>query len=169
MRVWGESQSKSIFLGALVLVTICFAVTGRLLWEGEARADEKISGERVAGVEDGPSGDLVQRYVDQYGDLSCSDFENQEQSQAIFELDQIVFGDALDADVDGTACDEEDFFVEQSSPRENPDSNSSSRPRGELLRAGGPGEGPVPLMPGGGCPGEYPVESETACYASNGE
>lgn len=147
----------------VVLATICFSVAGHLALEGEARADEK----------DGTSGDLVQRYVDQYGDLSCSDFENQEQAQAIFELDQIVFGDALDADVNGTACDEEDFFVERSS-RENPDSNSSSsrlrgQPRGELLRAGGSGEGPVPPMPGGGCPREYPVEREAACYASSGE
>jgi hypothetical protein len=33
-----------------------------------------------------------------------------------------------------------------------------------LLEAGGPTDGPVPAMPGGGCPKEYPDESSGACY-----
>ena len=33
-----------------------------------------------------------------------------------------------------------------------------------LLEAGGPTSGPVPVMPGGGCPEEYPVERSGACY-----
>jgi hypothetical protein len=33
-----------------------------------------------------------------------------------------------------------------------------------LLEAGGPEHGPVPAMPGGGCPEEYPVERSGACY-----
>jgi hypothetical protein len=33
-----------------------------------------------------------------------------------------------------------------------------------LLEAGGPQYGPVPAMPGGGCPKEYPVERSGACY-----
>ena len=33
-----------------------------------------------------------------------------------------------------------------------------------LLEAGGPTDGPVSAMPGGGCPKEYPVESSGACY-----
>ncbi len=32
-----------------------------------------------------------------------------------------------------------------------------------LLEAGGPMDGPVPAMPGGGCPEEYPVERSGAC------
>lgn len=40
------------------------------------------------------------------------------------------------------------------------------QPRGDvLLEAGGPERGPVPQMPGGGCPGEFPVESEGVCEA----
>jgi hypothetical protein len=34
----------------------------------------------------------------------------------------------------------------------------------DLLGAGGPTMGPVPLMPGGGCPEEYPVRLGDACY-----
>ncbi len=33
-----------------------------------------------------------------------------------------------------------------------------------LLEAGGPTEGPVPTIPGGGCPKEYPIERSGACY-----
>jgi cytoskeletal protein RodZ len=36
---------------------------------------------------------------------------------------------------------------------------------GDLFNAGGPAEGPVPPMPGGGCPSEYPVLKDGACYA----
>ena len=35
---------------------------------------------------------------------------------------------------------------------------------GDLLKAGGPSDGPVPLMPGGGCPEGYTIERAGACY-----
>jgi hypothetical protein len=34
----------------------------------------------------------------------------------------------------------------------------------DLFNAGGPSSGPVPLMPDGSCPAEYPVEQSGACY-----
>ena len=34
------------------------------------------------------------------------------------------------------------------------------------FNAGGPEDGPVPLMPGGECPVEFPVKKGTACYAT---
>lgn len=34
---------------------------------------------------------------------------------------------------------------------------------GSLLNAGGPTDGPVPPMPGGGCPREFPVETGEVC------
>jgi cytoskeletal protein RodZ len=48
-------------------------------------------------------------------------------------------------------------------------SSPSSAPTsegGNLFKAGGPRSGPVPLMPDGGCPFEYPVKRDGACYAS---
>jgi len=36
--------------------------------------------------------------------------------------------------------------------------------RDPLMDAGGPTAGPVPLMPDGGCPQEYPVRRDDACY-----
>lgn len=35
-----------------------------------------------------------------------------------------------------------------------------------LLEAGGPAEGPLPKMPSGGCPEEFPVKQSDACYAA---
>ena len=52
-----------------------------------------------------------------------------------------------------------------------PPTPSPSRPQpspnpGTLMEAGAPSEGPVPKMPGGGCPEEYPIEKGAGCYAS---
>ncbi|MDP9424988.1 MAG: hypothetical protein M3P37_02875, partial [Actinomycetota bacterium] len=35
---------------------------------------------------------------------------------------------------------------------------------GGLMEAGGPEYGPVPTMPGGGCPTEYPILKDGGCY-----
>ncbi len=36
--------------------------------------------------------------------------------------------------------------------------------KGDLFDAGGPADGPVPLMPDGSCPPEYRVKQSEACY-----
>lgn len=41
-----------------------------------------------------------------------------------------------------------------------------SPPPGPVFNSGGPSEGPVPVMPSGGCPREYPQQHGNACYAS---
>ena len=46
----------------------------------------------------------------------------------------------------------------------SPTTASPDRDRKPLMDAGGPTAGPVPLMPGGGCPEEYPVRRHGACY-----
>src|SRR5215212_8255431 len=40
-----------------------------------------------------------------------------------------------------------------------------SNQNGTLMKAGGSTYGPVPPMPGGGCPKEYPVERNKGCYS----
>ena len=50
------------------------------------------------------------------------------------------------------------------SPSPSTASPSPNQRRGSLMDAGGPSAGPVPLMPGGGCPEEYPVRRQEACY-----
>jgi hypothetical protein len=37
---------------------------------------------------------------------------------------------------------------------------------GSLMKAGGPSEGPMPPMPGGGCPQEFPTMRDGACYSA---
>ena len=43
-------------------------------------------------------------------------------------------------------------------------SPSTPSPNDRMLNSGGPARGPVPLMPGGECPPEYPVKKDGACY-----
>ena len=51
------------------------------------------------------------------------------------------------------------------SPQPSVDGGSQLLDRyGSLLEAGGPTSGPVPLMPDGGCPREFPTMRDGACY-----
>jgi hypothetical protein len=55
-------------------------------------------------------------------------------------------------------------------PRPTPPPQPSPTPQpnrdvGELMNAGGPEAGPVPKLPGGGCPEEFPQERGRACYS----
>jgi hypothetical protein len=94
------------------------------------------------------------------GDLyDCEDFTTPEEAQA-----QLLPGDpyGLDADNDGTACDELGGTAT---------GGTTGGPVGpldggndDLLDAGGPENGPVPLMPSGGCPAEYHIERGGLCY-----
>jgi hypothetical protein len=55
-----------------------------------------------------------------------------------------------------------------SAPASTPTPASPSqkpKPDGNLLDSGGPTTGPLPLMPNGGCPREFPVQRGQACYA----
>jgi hypothetical protein len=151
-------------------------MAGRVAWEtreaGEAK-DAEISVARAAQVKDGggrPGGSpaqervsadgndqgadqRVQQLLEQYGNnVECTDFENRQQAQEVFELDQILFGDALDSDINGMACDEENFFSRQINARQR------------LLEAGGSWDSPVPPIPNGGCPKEFPLQKGKGCH-----
>lgn len=173
----GRSSRAFVLCAAMVLAVMCVLV-GRLVWESKNTIRDTAGGQeetiplaRVAERGGGPDiaqstrsaqdeeeiaqvEQEIQQLTDTYGDVSCSDFNTQQQAQEVFELDQILFGDALDSDVNGIACDESDFFSKRRDSRE------------DLLEAGGPAEGPVPIMPTGGCPREFPVEEDGACYAA---
>jgi hypothetical protein len=48
-------------------------------------------------------------------------------------------------------------------------SSASASPKpSRTLDSGGPRYGPVPHLPNGGCPVEYPIEREDGCYTSHG-
>ncbi len=114
-------------------------MAGRVAWEPEDASEAKeakISVARAAQVEDedgggrlggspaqglAPNGESnqdadqrIQQLLDRYGNnVECTDFEDRQQAQKVFEADQIIFGDALDSDINGAACDEGDFFNRQ--------------------------------------------------------
>jgi hypothetical protein len=48
---------------------------------------------------------------------------------------------------------------------QQPGSQQGSQYQGDdLFDSGGPADGPVPLMPDGGCPEEFPIERGDACH-----
>ncbi len=50
------------------------------------------------------------------------------------------------------------------SPAPTTTATASPAPSDRMLESGGPADGPVPLMPGGECPSEYPLREDGACY-----
>jgi hypothetical protein len=93
-------------------------------------------------------------------------------------LDEGVPGASrLDPDGNGIACDElrgagggqaasAGSTAGSAAPQPSIDGGSSQvlDRYGSLLEAGGPTSGPVPLMPDGGCPREFPTMRHGACY-----
>jgi hypothetical protein len=79
----------------------------------------------------------------------------------------------LDPDGNGVACDQL-LRGGSSSPSASATSASASPspavssqsppPNSDLFNAGGPDGGPVPLMPDGTCPREFPAPRDGACY-----
>ena len=94
-------------------------------------------------------------------DLDCANFVTQEEAQEELERDPFD-PNVLDADDDGEAC-EESFGGGGDGQYDNPTSTSDPGAT-PLLESGGPQDGPVPAMPGGGCPEEFPVERNGACW-----
>jgi hypothetical protein len=57
--------------------------------------------------------------------------------------------------------------IQQPGPIQEPGPIQKPGPQqkaGQLMNAGGPADGPISLMPGGGCPAEFPTERDGACY-----
>jgi len=90
--------------------------------------------------------------ADQYAGSVCSDFTTQSEAQYVYELDEATFGDDLDSDVDGIACDE--VFGESDGAAQDTGGDD-----GTLMEAGGPEEGPLPPMPDGSCPAQFPFRA----------
>ena len=104
----------------------------------------------------------------------CASFGSQQSAQAELERDPSDPND-LDSDGNGRACDDYDYSAStttQSSPLpsspspSNPSPTPKPRPEGtrNLLDAGGPTNGPAPLMPDGTCPPEFPTEHNNLCF-----
>jgi len=124
----------------------------------------------------------------------CANFSSQKSAQTALErdpsdpnnLDTDGNGRACDDESDdGSSTVRESATLETTTPETtNPESTSPSspspsaaspsssspspkpRPQGDrtLLDAGGPTTGPIPLMPGGDCPPEFPTKHKGLCY-----
>ena len=121
----------------------------------------------------------------------CPDFQFQEDAQAVYEQDTSdpygldgPPGEGFEG-VQGVACEElpsrggddapgddiappertapEPITPRPTSPPPPPAPPPKPSP-GPLLKAGGPTDGPAPLMANGECPEEYPVKWDGACY-----
>ncbi len=70
-------------------------------------------------------------------------------------------------DPDGSDEDPDELDEEANGPRARSSDNDrrgDRESRRRLLEAGGPQDGPVPALPDGSCPTEFPVEQGNACY-----
>jgi hypothetical protein len=105
---------------------------------------------------------------DQY---DCASFGSQESAQAELDRDSSDPNN-LDPDGNGQACDDYPYGTSgtnSASPNSGSnDASASPKPsppqNDNLFDSGGPTNGPVPLMPNGGCPVEYPVQHNGLCY-----
>ena len=144
---------RMLVLAALVLVS---GVALRLAWEQLAHPTTPALAQSV-----------------QEGDLyDCPDFATQPEAQT-----QLLPGDpyGLDADNDGQACDTLPGGPTTGGTSTGGTTTGVTTTGGtttgpldggnqDLFNSGGPENGPVPLMPDGGCPAEYPVERADLCY-----
>lgn len=120
--------------------------------DNDGIACESLNGGSTGGGSGGGGGSSA--------DLDCSDFASQAEAQAEFDSDT-TDPNGLDADGDGEACEELGGGSESAPGNATADKDQYNN---DLMEAGGPASGPVPMMPGGACPVEYPVELDGACY-----
>jgi hypothetical protein len=118
---------------------------------------------------------------DQY---DCASFGSQESAQAELERNPDDPSN-LDPDSDGQACEDYEYGVDDGTTTTTTTSSASANAAvvdqyssasasaavvdqyqgvGGLFDSGGTAGGAVPLMPGGGCPAEFPTEIDGACY-----
>ena len=100
----------------------------------------------------------------------CASFGSQQSAQAELERNPSDPSN-LDPNGNGIACENYDYgfasasTTATSSPtvKATPTAAQSQDP-GKLFDSGGPTGGPVPLMPDGSCPPEFPIKQNGACY-----
>ena len=99
----------------------------------------------------------------------CADFATQEEAQAVYDQDPSdpygldgPIGETSDGEP-GVAC-EELASGGSPSPTPSPSSDPYQYSTTPLFESGGSSSGPVPPLPTGGCPGEFPVERDGGCW-----
>ena len=172
-RTFGQEgwlrHRRFLLKATAIALALSSVLTLRLGWEvaGERRADPfPIRQTPVASDTFDATAELAQ--AGQSGsengtDLDCEDFSSQEEAQSVLAADPSDPNN-IDQDRNGIPC--EDANLPSRSPASQYGSENVSE-QDDLLNAGGPDRGPVPLMPDGGCPEGYSVKREGACYVPN--
>jgi hypothetical protein len=130
---------------ALVLVV---GFTGRIAWESATAGPEPFTAVRAAQAQ---------------ADLDCADFATQQEAQATYDADPSD-PNGLDADSDGIACEENDDDGGGNGEEVTRPGDRNNRNDRDLMESGGTLAAPVPPLPGGGCPPEYPVSRRGYCH-----
>lgn len=139
-----------VVICAMVLVA---GFTGRIVWENAVAGPEPLAAVRAAQAQ---------------ADLDCADFATQAEAQAEFDADTSD-PNGLDADSDGLACEENagGGTTDDGSTADDPvvrPGDRNNRDDRDLMESGGSMAAPVPPLPGGGCPQEYPVPRRGYCH-----
>ena len=135
------SKSRTALLAAAILMLAAVAFSARMAWEAlpAASAQEDL--------------------------YNCDDFATQEEAQAVYDqYPSDPYG--LDAPIGETPDGEPGVACESLpgggggtlSPTPSPSPPEYQYSTAPLFESGGPEEGPVPTMPGGGCPEEFPKD-----------
>jgi len=142
---------------AVVMLVLTCGFTARVAWEFVAKPASTI---RTAQAQE--------------GDLDCSDFSTQAEAQAEYDRDPSD-PNRLDEDGDSIACESLPGGGGSSGGgagsgggaaqnQYNDGAATRDQGNGDLMNAGGLATGPVPPMPDGGCPVEFPIKRDGACY-----
>lgn len=96
-----------------------------------------------------------------YSSVGASSVANAQESE---EDTDSSSGNAADGQYSTSSGSQEATTAEDRETTSSPTSDQYADGKGSLLEAGGPSEGPVPKMPDGGCPAEFPVEKPDGCH-----
>ena len=163
-----SSTKKPAIAVALILLIGC-ALIARLTWElaGDPAAPTPIDASFASSRGGGSGAELAQANTtgDGAADLDCEDFSSQQEAEATLNADPSDPNN-IDEDGDGVPCEGENLPDASQGPSGQQATGAQYQGDASLMNAGGPPKGPVPLMPDGNCPKEYPVERSGACYTS---
>jgi hypothetical protein len=158
-------------MAVTLIVLIGCALIARLTWElaSEPAAGAPIDASSASSRGGGLGTELAQADTtggdDGTANLDCEDFSSQQEAEATLNVDP---GDPnnIDQDGDGVPCEGENLPDASQGPSGQPTTGAGYQGDASLMNAGGFPKGPVPLMPDGNCPKEYPVKRSGACYTS---
>lgn len=167
--------SLPIKVGIVVLILAC-GFTARVGWS-YAVGGEDTSSIEVSRVANAKAGEAEVSTEDRTSSASSGDDEasnSSTDSNSSSDVETSSLGSAGGSSPDSSrsasansqyddGSGAADQYEEDGSDNGDSENGGSS---GDLMNAGGPTSGPVPAMPDGECPVEYPVSQPTGCYAN---